>query len=319
MLMTTRLMRPRLWRVPAPAESSERPLCIVYGNCQAEPIRTLLDRSPSFSARFRTEPVPAVHTITSATIAGVRDAVARASLIVSHPVRDGYHGFPVGSEEILGSARRRCRRVMMPALYYDGLYPFHVYLRANDARSSAAPLSVYHDLRFLFCAARGWDLARSLAWWREFVPPAGGVRQIAAEAHERLFSYEASSRLDVRVGPEILETDLHGRSFLTVDHPTNLALDQVVAGIHGRLGLSYKSPALDDELLGDIRAPLEAAVIDALDLGVNERRDWEITGTAIAQEDLLARHLAWYADRPELVAGGTAQLERRMYFLGLAE
>src|SRR5580658_5883741 len=120
----TRLRLPRR-RVP----HDELPVCVVYGNCQADAIRTLLDRSPAFRMRFRTLRIPGVHKITTDTVDLVRMAVSSASLIVSHPVRDGYHGYPVGSEEILTYASPDCRRVTVPALYYDGLFPFQVYVR----------------------------------------------------------------------------------------------------------------------------------------------------------------------------------------------
>jgi hypothetical protein len=311
-----RLRRPRSRPVTGEQRQSGSPLCIVYGNCQAEAIRVLLDNSPSFRACFRTQPIRAVHTVDHRTIPEVRKAVASASLIVSHPVRDGYHGFPVGSEEILASAGEGCRRVTVPALYYDGLYPFHVYVRGPDGRAPAAPLSVYHDLRIIYCAARGWDLQTSLSWWREFVPSPEGVRQVAAGAREHLCAHEAE--LDVHVAPLLTAPDLHADSFLTVNHPTNAALDRVVAGVHAHLGLTHTPSTLSDELLGELRAPLEPAVVAALGLTAQERRAWQIKGTAVTQEDLLGEHLAWYAGRRELVDAGAEQNAARMRQLGLA-
>ena len=275
----------------------------------------LLAASPAFDAAFRTRPIAAVHTVTEQTVEELRRAVADAALIVMHPVRDGYHGFPVGSEEILACAAADCRRITIPALYYDGLYPFHVYVRGADGRTRSAPLSIYHDLRFLYCAWRGLGLRDAQAWCGEFEPPPEGLRQVAAGARERLRAYEAE--LDVCVTEDLTGPELHGASFLTVDHPTNLGLDRVAAGVHAELAIPYRRTLPAQELIGEFQAPLERAVIDALDLGVTPRPDWLLRGATVTQDELLAKHLAWYDEHRELVAAGVEQNGDRMLQLGL--
>jgi hypothetical protein len=173
------------------------PLGIVYGNCQADALRILLERAPSFRAVFRTEEIPAVHLIGEDTLDHVRQTVAGASLIVTQPVRDGYHGIPVGSEEILRYAADDCTLMTIPAVYYDGLYPFQVYVRDENGISPPAPKSVYHDLRSLHCAGMRWDAERSRSWLGELEPSPGGIVQVAHAAREGLIAYE--SDLDGRV------------------------------------------------------------------------------------------------------------------------
>ena len=257
-----------------------------------------------------------MHQVTADNVALLRSAVASASLIVSHPVRDGYHGFPIGSEEILTHAPDDCRRVTIPALYYDALYPFSVYVRADVLAKPSAPLSIYHDLRFLHCAAMGWDLETARAWLRSFVPPPDGVRQFAAEAFNTLVAYEAT--LDVRVSELLTGPDVLPRAMFTVDHPTNHGLEAIVAGIHDQLGLSYSPGDQGEELLGERRGPLEPSVIDALELTGTPRLDWWIKGERITQESLLAAHLAWYANHRKLLPVWVEQHAARLRALGLS-
>jgi Polysaccharide biosynthesis enzyme WcbI len=292
------------------------PTCVVYGNCQAEPIRVLLDRSPAFRSSFRTQPIPAVHTVTAGTIDSIRRAVASASLIVSHPVRDGYHGFPVGSEEILEWAAPDCLHLTIPALYDDGLYPFQVYVRGDDGPAPRAPLSIYHDLRFLYCAGKRWDFETSRYWLRGFAPSPQGIQRVASEARDGLIAYE--SELDVRVSARLTAPEVHARSFFTVNHPTNFALERIVAAIHAQLRIEYSAPSIDEELLGSLRTPLEPSVIAALELAASPRADWDINGETVALEDLLAAHLAWYDYHPGLVQAGLSQHEGRLWLLCMA-
>jgi SAM-dependent methyltransferase len=302
---------------PAVAGSgqTELPLCLVYGSCQAEAIRVLLEASPSFRSEYRTEQIPAVQEIDDATLPKVREAVARASLIVSQKVRDGYHGFPVGSEEMFEFAPSGCRKVSIPALYYDGLFPFQVYVR-DGIWVADAPLSVYHDLRFLYCAGQGFSDGEAKRWLRSFEPDREGVRSLADHAQAVLRAHEAD--LDVRVGDRLLARSTHPRSFFTVNHPTNAALFEVVAGIHQALAVAYVPPRPGGELLGMLRTPVEPSVVEALELDVSPRSSWVIEGQDQPLDALLALHLAWYREHPELVSTGLVEHEARMRALGLA-
>jgi hypothetical protein len=66
-----------------------------------------------------------------------------------------------------------------------------------------------------------------------------------------------------------------------------------------------------------VRAPLEASVISALGLRATPRLRWSIHGEQLELGELLAEHLAWYADRPEVVRRGLVEHEDRMRSLGI--
>jgi hypothetical protein len=301
-------------RATTSADRTELPLCLVYGSCQADAIRALLEASPAFRTAYRTEHIPAVQEVTDSTLPELRQAVSRASLMVSQNVRDGYHGLPVGSDEMFELAPSGCRRVSIPSLYYEGLFPFQVYVR-DGRRVADAPWSVYHDLRFLYCAGKGWSDSAALRWFRTFDPAPDAVRAIADQAQAVLRAHEV--RLDVKVAERLVASDMHGRSFFTVNHPTNAALLEVVAGVHDALQIPYARPEIGGELLGFLRTPLEPSTIDALELEMSPRA-WVINGHPYSLEDLLVLHLAWYRDHAELVTPALSEYETRMRTLGLA-
>src|SRR5947208_12742388 len=71
---------------------TRRPLCLVYGNCQAEPIRALLAGSHGFSSRFDAVRIPAVHEIGASQIPSFYRVLREASVIVAQPIKRDYRG-----------------------------------------------------------------------------------------------------------------------------------------------------------------------------------------------------------------------------------
>jgi Polysaccharide biosynthesis enzyme WcbI len=190
-----------------------------------------------------------------------------------------------------------------------------VYVRDGSGTAPAAPLSIYHDLRILHCAGMKWDTGTSRAWLRGFQPDPEGIQQVDSEARSSLIAYEAP--LDVRVSEHLTRPAALAGSFFTVNHPTNRAMQHIVAAIHAELGLRYTTAEAGEELLGALRSPLERDVIAALGLVAESRDQWTIKGQTFRLDELLALHLAWYEDRRGLVQAGLGQHETRMGVLGL--
>jgi hypothetical protein len=94
-------------------------------------------------------------------------------------------------------------------------------------------------------------------------------------------------------------------------------MGHVVAEIHAQLRIPYAPPSPDDELLGTLRTPLEESVIEALQLPVRPRAQWNIKGSTVTLEDLLAVHLEWYEGRHALVQAGLTEYEFRLRSLGI--
>ena len=86
------------------ADSATLPLCIVFGNCQADALGQVLRASPAFAAEYEVAGVPAVHTITRAELSEFQQLVGSASVIIVHPVKTGYRSMGLGTNEILAAA-----------------------------------------------------------------------------------------------------------------------------------------------------------------------------------------------------------------------
>jgi glycosyltransferase involved in cell wall biosynthesis len=303
-----------------------RPSCIVYGNCQADQLRDMLDRSEPFTAAYRTVRIPAAHEVVQATRAGDARAIARltraisgAGLIVTQRIRSAYHGLPLGSDDVLEASSPDSTVITIPPMYHDGLFPFHGYVRIGGEHfETGAPMVEYHDLRFLFCAARGWGHAEAVNWLREYEPPPAAVRTIAQQADNAL----ASTRLnvDVSLADSSLMRARQAEHWYTLNHPTQHLMADIAAGVHRLLGLPWEfRPDANDALrFGWLRAPREASTLSALEIRAPARPAWIVSGRAWSLSALLELQLPWYAERPEVLEAGVSEHAERMKLLELA-
>jgi hypothetical protein len=283
--------------------------CIVYGNCQADAIRILLESSPTFP--LRTVSLPAVHELTPDEADVLRDILPHVAAFVTHPIKAGYRNLGLGSEELAAIVTGHIVKIV--PLFYQGLYPFQVRVRFDG---HAAPLTLYDDLRFLYCAANGWDSDLAGRWLTTYEAPTAVLGELAEESRCELARRERDLAVDVHASHWIADPDIHARGFFTVDHPATVLLDYVAAGICGHLGYDYNGNS-NGELLGIVRTPLEPSVCAALQLDVQPSCDWRVERTIYSQNQMLQTHLEYYSARPELVKKGVAQHSERMARLAL--
>ena len=70
-------------------------------------------------------------------------------------------------------------------------------------------------------------------------------------------------------------------------------------------------------LLGGVRAPLEAVVVEALDLDAEPTEDWTVAGQTVPAEQLRQTHLDWYTQNPQAVEVGMRKYADQLRLLGL--
>ena len=88
----------------------------------------------------------------------IEKLLPRVDVLIAQPVSDGYRGMGLGTNELRARLRPDARVVRWPVAYFEGLYPFQVYVnRLGSAVGASAPITDYHDLRLLFAA---WRAAR---------------------------------------------------------------------------------------------------------------------------------------------------------------
>lgn len=296
---------------------SRRPVAVVYGNCQSAAVRELLASSPDFTDSFSVVAVPAAHEVERRQVRSLSALFRRTSLLLTQPVRDNYRDLPLGTEQIISMCPSNVTVVRFPSMYYEGLHPYQVYVNTGGHLSEPAPRTGYHDLRLLAASFRSLSNEGASQFVASYVPPAGQIFRIAEESSEQLRIREVM--LDVGIS-DLLDrrSRFHDRSFLTVNHPSNTVMNVLVERFLTMMGMVYEPPLLQNELLGAVSAPVNAAVAEMLGLA-NGRvgTDWQLHGQTVSEESLMAEHLNWYRSRRDVVEAGVKQHAERLRDLHL--
>lgn len=275
-------------------------LLVVVGNCQAESTRKLLMSTGHFSG----ERIAPVHELEAPDMGWFLDLVARADVLVTQPIRDGYRGLPVGTGQLRALLRRGARHVVVPVLRFDGLMPYQAIIRDPDEPSLNPPVVPYHDLRTL-CLAAGAAPAPA--------PSRDALRRAAAMSVEQI-------RMRERAYGTVVVSDYLERSpvWHTVNHPDNATLTAMAARVLQALGLPGEPVPPDYEMLGGLDAPVDPAAAAALGVDVAGRGEWrDRKAGPIDAAEIAAAQLEFYRQRPALVAHGLARHAERIANLGL--
>ncbi|PKH42676.1 peptide ABC transporter ATPase [Nocardioides alpinus] len=263
---------------------------MVVGNCQAESFRLLLEADD-----VRTRRIPAIHELSGNDVVELHALLARTDLLVAQPTKDDHRGLPIGTRQLRAVLPPSARVALVPSLRYAGLHPFHLLVHPPGLERPDPPVVPYHDLRTVLAAD---DLRAG----RPARVPLGltpaGIRAVAQASVDELARRE-------RHHGTVVVSDLFASpgadSMRTVNHPGNAVLVPVAARLREALGLPERTPGIDRPLLASIHAPLLPEVVAALRLDAPATTAWTVEGREVSTGTVSAAHLAWYADRPEML------------------
>ncbi|AKK01992.1 WcbI family polysaccharide biosynthesis putative acetyltransferase [Corynebacterium epidermidicanis] len=277
------------------------PRIAVIGNCQAESLRILLD-SAGAGLSFR---IPPIHEWEASDLPFVRTALAHTDVLIVQQVRDDYRGLPVGTAQLATLLPRAARVVRFPVLRFDALNPYLAIIRPPNDPGLTPPLVPYHDLR-LFAQAAGLRQ-------RHPVPPEAFVACARVNVAEL-------ARRELRDGIVAMSDYLESNPvWHTLNHPDNATLAELAARVLRELGMSGEvKPPADREMLGRLQAPILPAAAEALGVSTH-RPTWLQDGEPIAQSEIDAAHLDFYAAYPEAVTAGLRRHAARLNTLGFTQ
>jgi hypothetical protein len=279
------------------------PVAIVWGNCQAESLRVLLAGSPTFPLPLIR--VPPVHEMVDADMPALAALLPSVKLLLSQPVRRGYRGLPLGTDELAPALAPGATVVRWPVIRYVGLHPYMAIVRHPADPGLEPPVVPYHDLR---------TLARAAHRRHRGGPDPAALRAVAAASIAELARRE---RVGKTCSVSDLFTSLGAAAAHTLNHPANSVLISLARRVQDRLGLPADAADPGRELLGRIRAPLEPAVLQALGLAAPARAAWDIGGAMVPADEVEDAQLAWYQQNPSCVIAGVQRHRARLTLLGL--
>lgn len=283
--------------------SGAGPFTVVHGNCQAESLRVLLAGSPGAGPAVR---IPPVHELTAADLGPLRALLARTAVFVAQPVRSDYRDLPVGTDQLAALLPRGARVLRVPVIRHLGLHPYAALVRHPADPALAPPVVPYHDLRTLVTAAGHRPPDRPAA-----------ARVLRAVGDSSVAEQARRERAHCDVGVADLLLDAGARAAHTLNHPGNPVLIALARRVQAALDLPVEAADPGRTLLGEIRAPLEQAVIDAWALDAPARPHWTVRGESVDDVTVRDAQLAWYADHPGWVEAGLARHADRITLLEL--
>lgn len=287
-----------------------RPYVVVWGNCQAEAIRSLLMDHRGFREQYDSVRLPGVHEIRPSDVSTIHDLVRNAALIVAQPVRENYRDMPLGTSQVLRGSSA-AHEVTFAPLYYEGLHPYLAYVHASGALGTPAPRTGgYHDLRWIAFAASG---ARSYGeWWARNRPSDEALVENARCSLKELTRREEN--VDARVSADI--TALGTTSFWTLNHPSNALLGKVVDFVVSSVGLS-PDQTRGPERLGSLRAPVHGEVRTALGFAwVPNSSSWG-GRRSVSDAGVRGAHLNYYEQSPDVLRVALMEHDEKLTRLGM--
>jgi hypothetical protein len=290
---------------------AKKPLALVYGNCQAGPMRRLLASSETLASTYRFLRLPPVHEITETQLRRIWRLLPQVELFVTQPVKTQYRGMPLGTEQLAERLSPSARVINWPVAYYNGLHPFMTYVNVHhDPIATSAPITDYHDLRILWMASRGrWTPAEAVDRFTTLRIDPDWVDRHAWVSVQELWHRESLMPEPKAILSDLLhQPGMRTRLFHTMNHPSNRVLRHLARQVMLHLNVQpvLRDAADEEEFLGHLRAPKEATVLRALG---GEPEDvttsWTTPRGEFSQADVVRAHMAFYAANPAVLLAGT--------------
>ncbi|MET0189322.1 MAG: WcbI family polysaccharide biosynthesis putative acetyltransferase [Pseudonocardia sediminis] len=279
------------------------PVALVHGNCQAESLRVLLEGSPTFP--LTAVRIPPVHELTADDLPHLHTLLARTRLLASQPVRDGYRDLPTGTGDLAAHLPAGAAVVRWPVIRHPALHPWSAIVRHPDDPSAVPPGVPYHDLRALASAAGRVPGP---------APSAEDLREVGDRGIAELARRESR---DTDVGVSDLLDGLGAAAAHTLNHPGNPVLIALARRIQSAAGAPADASDPGRELLGGIRSPLTAPVIEARSLDAEPRPSWTVGDLQVSEEQVQREQIRWYATHPQWVRAGLERHAETLRLLGL--
>ena len=295
------------YRPPGTPPPDDRPLWLVWGNCQAEALRWVLDAVPG--RPYRTARVPPVFELQHTDMPFVEALLARTTVLLTQPVRARYRDMPIGAPDLLEHLPRGAAVLRWPVIRYAGLYPFHALARHPADRSITPPGVPYHDLRTVASARARRPASDS---WDVDVA-AGQVQAVAAASVEELARRERDT--DVAISDVLMTYGADAAH--TINHPGNSVLSELARRVLNARDVSAAVPPLVDPLLGSVWAPLEKRVLSALGIDATPRPRWRLEGAELDPQHVHTTQLTWYQRNPDFIELTVRRHYETMRTLGL--
>lgn len=176
-------------------------LCLIYANCQGEPLEGLLCSSPGFSDRYET-----LHYVNFLAKGIPHEELSRCGLFLYQEL--GAKWGELSTAEVIKRLPGSCGHVVLPNMFFKGYWPFWTRERRFD----------FSDLYLNALIERGLNKSEILyLYLRTDIRRKYDIQAIFEESLAR--EREKEQLTDIKTVDYVLQMYKKERVFLTINHP----------------------------------------------------------------------------------------------------
>lgn len=275
--------------------------CLIYGNCQTEPVKRFLEMSPEFSVAYETTQLKCF-LLSPDDVPHLEKLASTADLFIYQPVSDFYREIPQLSTRHLKSLLpKHSRAISIPHAYFTGYNPEMVYLEDQYGNKVDGPF-LLHDKNILVSYSNNKTVHETLALIQDndFYQS----NDININLYETLAELKRrEAQIDIKISDFIKSNYRIARLFHTINHPNSLVLGFIVCSILGQIGIPIRHGLFnhfsETEVLDFMYFPIYPSVTRHLQLTFSPQPHYYYT-KFISSQEAVELFFRFYDQNPEL-------------------
>ena len=274
--------------------------CLIYGNCQVEPLRAILESERNFTKNYRFLDLEPVHLLNASDVDDLEDKIAQTDVFIHQVVSDYYQGIEqFGTNYLRSRLAAKSKAIAIPGAYFTGYHPATINLKDGDGNKITEPCD-YHDVNLLYLFDKGKTVTETIdiIQQEDFYQPEYVWDNLTATLEE-LRRREAD--LDFSISDFIEQNYQHQKLFHTINHPGVVLLNYLANRILDILELPVNDQLPESEVLDFTAFPIYPSVAKALKLEFASKAQYSIKGEILSLKDAVTLFFDFYRDNPELV------------------
>jgi hypothetical protein len=217
---------------------------VIVGNCQITYLGKRLRQGLQQNSEIY---IPkAIHLISEKDITELHQKIAKCDCLVVQPIGDNYRGsIGLGTNYLKNSLRNDAQSIVIPNLYFGGLFPTFGYLSdKNDNRilthdklweGQKPPFSDYHDYLMVISANKGFSSGEFISLVNSTLP-VKFIEKIFNDSYNELKKRDRVC--DVKATDLLGATDFSPSNFSSFNHPSNALMDKVAIAVLELAGIA---------------------------------------------------------------------------------
>lgn len=274
--------------------------CLLYGNCQIEPLQDLLKSNINFANNYHFIDLDPVHLLTTRNVGDLEAKIAKTDLFIYQLVSDDYQGIEqFGTNYLCANLPSEAKSIAIPGAYFTGYHPATINLKDGEGNKITEPCD-YHDVNLLYL----FDLGKTVTETIDLIQQADFYQSEYVLNNLDITLNELRRReedLDISISDFIEQNYRQAKLFHTINHPGVGVLTYLANRILESLELATEPNLPQSEVLNFTAFPIYPSVAKALKLDFVTKPQYTIKGETFNLKQAVELFFDFYAENRELV------------------